>query len=174
VHIHDWMFGLASWRERAGLEGGERNADDALVGSYFARSGAWVIGRRMFDEGEVAWPDPPPFRAPVFVPTHKAREPWVRKGGTTFTFVTDGIESALRQAKAAARGKDVLVSGGADVVQQFLEKGLVEEFTLHVAPLLLGSGVRLFDQGRPANLRLEQREVTHSSAVTHLTYRVVR
>lgn len=174
LRIHEWVFPLAGWRERTGLEGGVTDADDALVRSYFARAGAYVMGRRMFDEGEVGWGDPPPFRAPVFVVTHKAREPWVRQGGTTFTFVVDGFESALRRAKAAAGGKDVQISGGANVAQQCLEAGLVDELTLHVGPVLLGSGVRLFDGGRPANVRPEQREVTHSPAVTHLTYGAIR
>jgi dihydrofolate reductase len=102
VRIHQWVFSLASFRERLGMEGGETNQNDALVQDIFARTGAYVMGRRMFDEGEVSWPANPPFRVPVFVLTHRPREPWVREGGTTLTFVTDGIESALRQARAAA------------------------------------------------------------------------
>jgi dihydrofolate reductase len=98
------------------------------------------MGRRMFDEGEVGWPDPPPFRAPVFVLTNHAREPWVSQGGTTFTFVTDGIESALEQAKAAAGDKDILIAGGANTVRQFLEAGLLDELQIHLAPVLLGDG----------------------------------
>ena len=102
------------------------------------------MGRRMFDEGEVGWPDPPPFRAPVFVLTYRARDPWVRPD-TTFTFITDGIESAVEQARAGAGDKDVQVSGGAEVVKQSLDAGLLEELQIHLAPVLLGGGVRLFD-----------------------------
>ena len=128
----------------------------------------------MFDEGEANWPEDAPFRAPVFVLTHSAREPWVRKGGTTFFFVTDGIPSALRQAKAAAGGKDVRISGGGATIRQFIEAGLVEEITLHIAPALLGSGVRLFEPLGPGQLRLEQARVSHSPLVTHVTYKVLK
>jgi dihydrofolate reductase len=125
----------------------------------------------MFDEGEVGWPDPPPFRAPVFVLTHRARDPWVRQG-TTFTFVTDGIESAVEQARAAAGDKDVQVAGGADVVQQSLDAGLLEELQIHLAPVLLGAGARLFDRVDPGRVQLEPTRVVDSPTVTHLRYRV--
>ena len=131
------------------------------------------MGRRMFDEGEVGWSDPPPFRAPVFVLTNHAREPWVRQGGTTFTFVTDGIESALEQAKAAAGDKDILIAGGANTVRQFLEAGLLDELQIHLAPVLLGDGVRLFDHVDPERIELEPTRVIDSPRVTHLRYRVV-
>ena len=172
LRIHEWVFGLASFRERLGWEGGEGGADDALVRDVFARAGAYVLGRRMFDEGEVSWPEEAPFRAPVFVLTHKPREPWLRKGGTTFQFVTDGIESALQQARAAAGDKDVGISGGADTVRQYIKAGLVDELTLHVAPILLGAGNRLFDGLGPADLKLGAPEVTASPRVTHIRYPV--
>jgi dihydrofolate reductase len=132
------------------------------------------MGRRMFDEGEVGWPDPPPFRAPVFVLTHHAREPWVRQGGTTFTFVTDGIESAVEQAKAAAGDKDVQIAGGANVVQQCVKAGLLDELQIHLAPVLLGDGIRLFERIGPEDVELEGTRVIDSPRVTHLGFRVVK
>jgi len=133
-----------------------------------------VMGRRMFDEGEVGWPENAPFRVPVFVVTHKPRPPWVRPGGTIFTFVTGGIGSALAQARAAAGGHDVKIAGGADTIQQFLKAGLVDEFRVDLAPLLLGRGVRLFDQVDPDDLALEILEAIESPLTTHLRYRVVK
>jgi dihydrofolate reductase len=174
TRIHEWVFPLAAFRERLGLTGGETSADDQLVRSIFARCGAYVMGRRMFDEGEVAWPENPPFRAPVFVMTHHAREPWVRKGGTTFTFVTAGLDEALRRAREAAGERDVRVSGGADVIQQALRAGVVDELDVHVAPVLLGAGVRLFDGLSAADVKLEAGPVSASPLVTHLRFRVVR
>jgi dihydrofolate reductase len=172
--IHAWVFKTATFLARLGLTGGETSSDDRIVKAIFDRAGAHVMGRRMFDEGEVCWPEDAPFRTPVFVVTHAAREPWPRKGGTTFHFVTDGIASALDQAKAAAGGKDVRISGGADTVRQFLQAGLVDEVTLHIAPVLLGAGLRLFDLVRPGDVTLEQQDVSSSALVTHINYRVVR
>jgi dihydrofolate reductase len=110
-----------------------------------ARVGVYVMGRRMFDEGEVNWPDPAPFRAPVFVLTNHAREPWVRQGWTSFTFVADGIESGLKQARAAAGDKVVRIAGDANFIQQDLSAGLLDELQIHLGPVLLGDGVRLFN-----------------------------
>jgi dihydrofolate reductase len=171
--IHQWMYDVESWRERQSLAGGQINQDDEVVKESFARTGAYVMGRRMFDEGEVGWPDPPPFRAPVFVLTNHAREPWVRQGGTTFTFVTDSIESALEQARAAAGTKDVRIAGGANTVQQFIKAGLLDEIQIHLAPVLLGDGVRLFEHIDPKHIELERTRVIDSPKVTHLRYRVV-
>jgi dihydrofolate reductase len=140
MRIHRWVYDLEGWRERQSLQGGKTNPDDEVSRETYDRTGAFVMGRRMFDEGEVGWPDPPPFRAPVFILTNRAREPWVRQGGTTFTFVTDGVESALEQARAAAGEKDVLVSGGANTLGQFVEAGLLDELQIHLAPVLLGDG----------------------------------
>jgi dihydrofolate reductase len=134
MRIHRWVYDLEGWRERQSLQGGKTNPDDEVSRETYERTGAFVMGRRMFDEGEVGWPDPPPFRAPVFFLTKRAREPWVRQGGTTFTFVTDGVESALEQARAAASEKDVLVSGGANTLGQFVEAGLLDELQIHLAP----------------------------------------
>ncbi|CAN5831698.1 dihydrofolate reductase family protein [soil metagenome] len=171
--IHQWLYDVESWRERHSLTSGQTNQNDEVVEESFARTGAYVMGRRMFDEGEVAWPDPPPFQAPVFVLTNNAREPWVRQGGTTFTFVTDGIESALEQAKVAAADKDVGL-GGANTIQQFLEAGLVDEVQIHFVPALLGDGVRLFDHLSFDQIALEKIGVIDAPRVTHLKFRVTK
>jgi dihydrofolate reductase len=170
--LHEWVYGLASWREPHGLEGGETGRDSDVLEEAMGNLGAVILGRRMFDLAQ-GWGDEPPFHAPVFVLTHEAREPLPKKGGTTFTFVNDGIESALGQAQAAAGGKDVGIAGGANTIQQYLSAGLIDEFQVHVAPLLLGGGVRLFDQA-PADLELETTRVLESPRVTHLKFRVVK
>jgi dihydrofolate reductase len=172
--IQQWQYDLESWRERQSREGGQINQDDEVFKERSSRNGAYVMGRRMFDEGEVGWPDPPPFRAPVFVLTRHAREPWVRQGGTTFTFVTDGIESALDQARAAAGEKDIQIAGGADIVGQFIEAGMLDELQIHLAPVLLGNGVRLFEHTGPEHVELESTRVIDSPKVTHLRYRVIK
>ena len=182
--LHEWIFGLKSFRERHGLTGGETNADDDVVAESLGATGATVMGRRMFSGGEGAWEDDPnadgwwgddpPFRQPVFVLTSHPRETVTKQGGTTFTFITDGVESALEHARAAAGDKDVLVAGGANVVQQYLEAWLVDELQLHVVPLLLGDGVRLFDHLSAEEIGLESTRVIQSTGVTHLQYRVVR
>jgi dihydrofolate reductase len=179
--LHEWIFGLATWREQHGLEGGEHNADDERVAEALRLSGAVVMGRRMYSGGAGPWEadpnaggwwgDEPPFDVPVFVVTHHAR-PAETKGGTTITFVTDGVEAAVEQARAAAAGKNVTVAGGAVVVRECLRAGLVDELRLHVAPILLGGGVRLFDGVEPG--RLEPADVVSSTSVAHLTYRVAR
>ncbi len=170
--IHLWMYELKSWRERLGMEGGIENRDNELIRNSFERAGAYIMGRRMFDEGEQGWPEEPPFRAPVYVLTNHPRDPWVRKGGTTFNFVTDGIESALEQAKEAAGDKDIKISGGAITIEQFLLAGLIDEFTIHLAPIFLGSGVPLFDDAVLRELEFEKEEVLDSPLVTHLRYKV--
>jgi dihydrofolate reductase len=170
--IHQWMYRVEAWRERQTLSGGEVNRDAELVEENYNRAGAYVMGRRMFDEGEVGWPDPPPFRAPVFVLTHNPREPWERQGGTTFSFVTDGPDSALDRARRAAGEKDVQVAGGAQTVAQFLNAGLLDELEIHLAPVLLGAGTRLFDGVEADKLKLEPTRVVESPAVTHVRYRV--
>ena len=175
MSIHQWVFECASFREHLGMKGGVSGTlDDDLIKRVFARSGANVMGRRMFDEGEVAWPEEAPFHGPVFVLTHHAREPWVRKGGTTFYFVTDGIESALAQAKIAAKGKDVRISGGAETIREYLDAGQIDEFTLHLAPVVLGDGLRLMDGLSAEKLKFEQTGSSSSALVTHVDYRVLR
>jgi dihydrofolate reductase len=184
--LHEWVVGLKRWREAHGKAGGEDNADSAVIDEHLRATGATVMGRRMFSGGEGPWEDDPnadawwgdrpPFGHPVFVVTHHEREPLVKQGGTTFTFVTDGVASAVEQARAAAGEQDVAVAGGAQVAQQVWKAGLLDELQLHVVPLLLGGGVRLFDDhGSGAPLELERTRVVESPAgVTHLRYRVVR
>jgi dihydrofolate reductase len=181
--LHEWAFPLAAWREPHGLTGGAVNRDSEVVDEAIESTGAYLMGRRMFGGGEGQWGDDPwegwwgedpPFHVPVFVLTHHAREPLVKQGGTTFTFVTDGIEAALEQARAAAGDKDVTVAGGADVAQQYLRAGLLDELQVHVAPLLLGDGVRLFGDLGGDPIGLECTRVIDSPAVTHLRYRVLK
>jgi dihydrofolate reductase len=182
--LHEWVVVLASWREAHGLEGGEANPDSEVVEESQRSTGATVMGRRMFSGGAGPWEDDPnsdgwwgdkpPFGHPVFVLTHHARETVTKEGGTTFTFVTDGFEAALAQAEAAAGDKDVLVAGGANVVQQYLKAGLLDELQIHLVPLFLGDGVRLFDDLGPEHPELECTRVIESRAVTHLRYRVVK
>jgi dihydrofolate reductase len=182
--LHEWVTGLASWRERHGLEGGATGRDSDLVAEWVDRQGALVMGRRMFSGGEGPWQDDPnadawwgddpPFHVPVFVLTHHPREPVAKQGGTTYSFVTEGIESALEQARAAAGDKDVYIAGGATVIQQYLSAGLVDEFLLHVTPILLGGGVRLFENVGGDAGSLELSETISSPSVTHLHYRVAR
>jgi dihydrofolate reductase len=181
--LHEWLFPLASFRERHGLEGGTTNADSEVHEESLRNVGAYLMGRRMFGGGEGPWGenawegwwgDDPPYHVPVFVLTHHAREPLTKQGGTTFTFVTDGIEAALEQAQAAAGDEDVVVAGGAGVAQQYLEAGRLDELEVHVAPLLLGDGTRLFEHLGTELVELECTRVVGSPAVTHLRYRVVK
>jgi dihydrofolate reductase len=167
--LHEWVFRLASWREPHGLEGGERNEDSELLDEAMQRSGAVIVGRRMFDNAQ-GWGESPPFHKPVFVLTHDTREPDERKGGTTFTFV-DGIENALDQARAAAGERDVAVGGGAQTIQQFVRAGLLDEMHVHVAPLLLGGGIRLFDD-LEGPLEVSDLQASASPAVAHLRFRL--
>jgi len=180
--LHEWAFAAASWRERHGLSGGEVNADSEVLEESARTTGAVVMGRRMFSGGEGPWgPDPrargwwgedPPFHVPVFVLTHHDRETLVMEGGTSFEFVTDGIEAALERAKAAAGDKDVLLAGGASIVQQYLKAGLLDELQIHVAPVLLGEGTSLFDRLGIEPVGLEATRVIASPSVTHLRFRV--
>ena len=182
--LHEWILGLASWRERHGMSGGERNADDEVVRETLDTAGAVLMGRRMFSGGDGPWEDDPvadgwwgedpPFRVPVFVLTHHARETVAKKGGTSFIFVTDGLESAFAQAREAAGDKDVSVAGGASLVQQCLQAGLLDEMQIHLAPVFLGEGVRLFDQLGDSRPELEVERAIHSPAVTHIKYRLVK
>jgi len=182
--LHEWAFALAAWREPHGLSGGEINASSEVVREGLARTGAVVMGRRMFSGGEGPWEDDPnadgwwgdnpPFHVPVFVLTHHAREPVAKQGGTTFTFVTDGIEAAVEQARTAAGDQDVSVAGGADVAQQVLSAGLLDEMQIHLVPVLLGGGTRLLEHLDEADFQLEQTRVIDSPRVTHLRFKVVK
>ena len=179
--LHDWAFALKVFREPHGMDGGEVNASTPVVEEALANVGAEIMGRGKFGGGPGPWGDDPwpgwwgedpPFHMPVFVLTHHEREP-LTLSDTTFTFVTDGIESALAQASAAADGKDVTIGGGADVINQYLAAGLVDELEVHVVPLVLGGGARLFEGVGP-DLRLEQVRAVEAPGVSHLKYRCVR
>jgi dihydrofolate reductase len=180
MRLHEWAFAAASWRAQHGLSGGEANVDSDVLQESLDALGAVVMGRRMFSGGEGPWADDPnangwwgddaPYEVPVFVLTHHAREPLHLRGGS-FTFVSDGFEAALAQARGVAGDKDVLVAGGASLAQQYLAAGLLEELQIHVVPLFLGDGVRLFDQIDPT-VDLELTRVIESPTVTHLRYRV--
>jgi dihydrofolate reductase len=181
--LHEWAYGLATFRETHGRSGGERGPDDEVLAEMFAATGATVMGRGMFSAGDGPWDDDPkadgwwgdepPFHHPVFILTHHEREPVQKQGGTTFTFVTDGIEAAVEQARASAGDKDVGLGGGASVAQQSLKAGLLDELQLHLVPVLLGGGVPLFaDLGE--QVELECTRVIESPAVTHLRYRVLK
>ncbi|MFL5900177.1 MAG: dihydrofolate reductase family protein [Solirubrobacterales bacterium] len=179
--LHEWVVKLAAWRGPHGREGGETNASSAVLEESLDNVGATIMGRKMFGGGpgpwgeepwEGWWGDDPPFHTPVFVLTHHQREPLVKEGGTTFTFVTDGIESALAQARDAAGGRDVSLGGGADVARQYLGAGLLDELQLNVVPVLLGEGTRLFDNLSATDLGLEQVQAIEAPGVAHLKYRV--
>jgi dihydrofolate reductase len=153
MELHKWAFNTRTFRKMFGQEGGETGTDDQFAARSFENVGAWVLGRNMFGPVRGPWPDEswkgwwgtnPPYHVPVFVLTHHARSPLVMEGGTTFYFVTDGIEAALRQARDAANGKDVRVGGGVSTIQQFLRARLIDEMHLAVAPLFLGAGENLF------------------------------
>jgi dihydrofolate reductase len=178
--LHEWVFVTESWERRHGREGGEPGADSDVLDEVSEGIGAYIMGRRMFGGGEGPWDETwtgwwgedPPYHVPVFVLTHHEREPLPMEGGTTFNFVTDGIESALEQARAAAGEGEVAVAGGASAIRQYLRAGLLDELYLHIAPVLLGAGERLLeDAGDPT---LEPVKVVASPAVTHVKYRVVR
>lgn len=181
MQLHEWAFALEAWRKSHGREGGEANASTKVVEESLENVGATLMGRNMFGGegpwGEEPWDgwwgDEPPFHMPVFIVTHHAREPVSKEGGTTFTFVTDGIESALEQARAAAGGKDVALGGGADIARQYLKAGLIDEMQIHLVPVLLGDGARLFDDLEGADVRLEATRSVEAPGVTHLTYRVL-
>ncbi len=178
--LHEWVIKLAAWRKPHGREGGEVNASSAVVERTLENVGATIMGRNMFGGGpgpwgddpwDGWWGDDPPFHHPVFVLTHHGRERLEKENGNSFTFVTDGIESALEQAKTAAGGKDVSLGGGAKVAQQYLAAGLIDELLLNVVPVLLGSGTRLFESTAPVAVGLEQVRVVEAPGVAHLFYR---
>ena len=179
--LHEWALALEAWRKAHGREGGEVNPSTAVMEEAIENVGAVVMGRNMFggegpwgdDPWNGWWGDDPPFHVPVFIVTHHARPPETMKGGTTFNFVTDGIESALEQARAAAGGKDVSLGGGASIVQQYLKAGLIDEMQVQLVPIFLGGGERLFDNLEGSDIELECTRVIEAPGVTHLTYRVV-
>jgi dihydrofolate reductase len=172
--LFEWIHDLASRRERQGMTGGRENRDSELMREWFDATGAVVMGRMMYDTGEEFWGADPPFRTPVFVLTHRPRPTLVKEGGTTFTFVTDGIHSALARARAAAGDRNVDIAGGADTVRQCLREGFIDELQLHVVPVLLGDGLRLFEDLGAVRRDLRPIRVVDTPLATHLKYRVVR
>jgi dihydrofolate reductase len=159
--LHDWMFDAKT------------EADAAIVDELYASTGAILIGKGMFDVGFEPWGDPPPFGMPVFVLTHEAREPLPMQGGTTYTFVTDGIESGLAQARAAAGDKNVGIWGGANIMRQYLKAGLLDEMQIHLIPVLLGNGVRLFEDLGPERIELRRISSIETPSATHFRFEVV-
>src|SRR6478672_1333178 len=175
MELQQWVFPQRFFQENLKLgEGGEEGRDNDILQETFERTGASVMGKRMFDDGEQAWPEEAPFHTPVFVVTHDRRDAWERPGGTTFHFVNDGIESALDQAREAAGDRDVRISGGAETIQEYLDTGLIDEFSITLAPVLFGTGIRLFDRVDPDRLALNQARTAASTRVTHLTYTAVK
>jgi dihydrofolate reductase len=179
--LHQWLVPLRVFRETHGEEGGEVNASSAVVEQWFENVGATVMGRNMFGGGPGPWPaepwngwwgDDPPFHHPVFVLTHHPRQPLELRGGTTFHFVTDGIDVALDRARESAGGKDVSLGGGADAARQYLAAGLLDEMVISVVPLALGRGERLFDGLGDAAIELTQVSAVEAPGVTHVRYRV--
>lgn len=171
MQLQGWMFRQRFFHETLKLgEEGETGRDNDILEETFERTGASIMGKRMFDGGEHNWPEEAPFHTPVFVLTHQVRDPWERPGGTTFHFVNDGIETALRRAREAAGDKDVRIAGGATAILQYLNAGLVDEFSIALAPVFFGGGTRLFDGIDREKVAPRIVEAIHSPLVTHLRY----
>jgi dihydrofolate reductase len=171
--LHRWILATRFFRETLKLgEGGETGTDHQIAEHTFRRTGVSIMGKRMFDLGERMWPEEAPFHTPVFVLTSQLREPWVRPGGTTFYFVNDGIEPALKQAREAAGDRDVRISGGAETILEYVNAGLIDEFSITLSPVLFGSGIRLFEGIDASRIALEQVRTEPSPRVMHLTYAV--
>lgn len=166
-----WIFNQQYFRDNLKLgPGGETGPINDMLRHTFERTGANILGKRMFDAGERSWPEEAPFHTPVYVLTHEQREPWVRPGGTTFYFVNDGAESALAQARAAAGDRDIRISGGANVIQQYLNLGVVEELEIALAPVLFGGGRRLFEHLAEPLPRFRIDQALAGPDATHLRY----
>jgi len=173
MELQAWIFPQRFFRENLTLgEGGEEGRDNDIVRETFERTGASVMGKRMFDAGEAMWPENPPFHTPVFVVTHEKRDPWERLGGTTFHFVNDGIESALDKARQAAGDRDVRIAGGGETILEYVNAGLIDEFAIALSPVLFGSGIRLFEGVDAARVALELIRAEPSPRATHVTYAV--
>ena len=171
-----WAIEAEAWRQRLGFGGGDRSTNSEVIAETFQAAGAYVMGRRMADGGEIPWGDDPPFRAPVFVVTSRPRSVLQRQGGTSFTYVTDGIPSAIEQARAAANGKNVAIAGGGTLLRQVISLGLLDELELHVVPVILGDGMRLLSPelglGSKEGIELTPSRVIATADVTHLRYQV--
>jgi dihydrofolate reductase len=173
MELQQWAFRQRFFRENLKLgKGGEEGTDNDIARATFERTGASVMGKRMFDAGEAMWPEAAPFHTPVFVLTHQERGPWERPGGTTFHFVNDGIEAALEQARATAGDRDVRIAGGGATILEYLNAGLIDELSVSLAPVLFGSGIRLFEGVDAGRISLEQVRAEPTERVTHLTYAV--
>jgi dihydrofolate reductase len=169
--LQAWQFDQAFTRANLGLgEGGETGRENQILEETFERTGASIMGKRMFAQGERHWPEEAPFHTPVFVLTHEVREPWERPGGTTFYFVNDGPERALERAQEAAGSRDVRIAGGAETIRQYLAAGLVDEFSIALAPIAFGGGTSLFDGLSSDGLGIEIDDVIPSKKVTHLRH----
>ncbi len=172
--IHMWMFNQKAFWEYLGMEGGSEDGPDGkFIRETIARTGSFIMGKRMFEEGEVSWPENL-YKADVYVLTHEKRDPWIQKGTTTFYFINDGIHSALEKARQSAKGKDIRIQGGANTIQQFLNSGLVDEFFIHIAPVFLGSGIRLFDGIDKDIYDIQIVEIIPSDLTTHLRYKLTK
>lgn len=170
--LQSWVFQQQFFRKNLKLgEGGETGQDNRRLEEIFNRTGVSIMGKRMFEVGERLWPEEAPFHTPVFVLTHQVRKPWERPGGTTFHFVNDGIEKALGQARKAAGNRDIRIAGGANVIQQYLNAGLVDEFTIHYSPVFFGQGERLFS-GTSKEIKVRIKGAVPSREVTHVTFEV--
>ena len=175
MELQKWVSQQRFFRENLQLgEGGETGQDNRILEETFNRTGVNIMGKRMFEGGERFWPEEAPFHTPVFVLTHQVRSPWERPGGTTFHFVNDGIESALRQAREVAGGKDIRIAGGAHAIVQYLNAGLVDEFSIALVPVFFGKGIRLFDGIDRRKVAPEIVEAIDSPLVTHLRYAVTK
>lgn len=175
MELQQWVFPQKFFRENLKLgSGGEEGRDNDILRDTFERTGASVMGKRMFDAGERMWPEDAPFHTPVFVVTHQTRDAWARPGGTTFYFVNAGIEAALAQARASAGDRDIRIAGGGAMILEYLNAGLIDEFTIALSPVLFGAGVRLFEGVDGRHVALEAMRSESSAKVTHLTYAVRR
>jgi dihydrofolate reductase len=173
MELQQWVFPQRFFRENLQLgEGGEEGRDNDILRETFERTGASVMGKRLFDAGEQAWPEEAPFHTPVFVVTHAQRESWERPAGTTFHFVNDGIASALDQARQAAGDRDVRIAGGGETILEYVNAGLIDEFSIALSPVLFGAGVRLFEGVDAGRVALEPVRAESTLRVTHLTYAV--
>ncbi len=171
-----WVIDAEAWRQRLGFSGGDKNINSEVIAETYQAAGAYVMGRRMADGGEIPWGEDPPFRAPVFVVTSRPRPTLVRQGGTSFTYVTTGIESAIEQARAAANGKNVAIAGGGTLLRQVIKLGLLDELELHIVPVILGDGMRLLSSelglGSREGIELTPARVIAAPDVTHIRYQV--
>lgn len=172
--IHSWVLNQKAFWEYLGMEGGSSdNYEGQLIRDVNARTGAFIMGKRMFEEGEVSWPNDL-YKADVYVLTHEEREPWIQEGTTTFYFVNDGIESALSKARQSAGYRDIRIQGGANTIQQFLNAGLIDKFFIHIAPVFLGSGIRLFEGIDKDRYDIQISELIPSEHCTHIRYQLIK